>query len=369
MLSKKSKEKLKEALKAKTEEAIKSQLKKTSVRKSVGRVKVIKDEDDKINMAKYIRGHVMGNWTDANKEHKAYIRTNKALAEGIGYQGGFLVPTEQNRQMIEYIRDKTVVRNLPGVRVYTMNSNHMTIPRMDDGVTAAWGAENTAISSDSLAWGELNLILKKCVAKVVIPNELIADASPAIVDMVNRDLTKAVAEKCDLAYLEGTGGSQPLGIYYNPHINNTDLSASATFDTFHNAIYQVRLDKHDITDWVAHPRMENSLIKLKDGEGRYQYDGGLSGLMDTGNRVPRLCGFPVHYSTLIPITSRPDSNETYVIGADWSQFIIGEKGTLRLESSTDEAFSRDQTVIRAVYRTDCAIALPDAFVLIKGIQA
>jgi len=366
-LSEESRKRLAKAVQKKTEDQLRKRLKDSASRKS-SHSPVITVTDEPVNMAKYLKGAITKNWNGADREHQEFQKMNKALAEGIGTTGGFLVPTEQERNLIELVREKTVVRNMPGVVTYNMSSNHMEMPRIDSGTTGSWGGENTAISSTATTFGQISLTLRKCVEKVVIPNELIEDSSPAIVDIINRDLTASVALRCDLAYLEGSGGTQPTGIYKQTHINSTDLSASASYDDLWNAIYQIRLQNHELNGWICHPRMENSLRKLKDGEGRYLYDG-VTGVGGISNKTPTLLGIPVHYTTQIPITSRPSSNETYIIGADWSQLIIGEKNSLRLESSREEQFSTDQTVIRAVYRTDCTLRHPEAFVVIKGIQA
>jgi len=365
-LSEESKKALAKAIKTKTEHEIRERLKASAVRKSSGSSE--DNEDKPISLAKYIRGAVMNVWTDADSEKREFQKMNKALAEGIGYTGGFLVPTQQDQTLIELIRAKTVVRGMPGVRVYSMNSNSMTMPRIDTGTSGAWGGENETIASSATTFGQISMVLRKYVGKVVIPNELIEDASPAVEDMVNRDLTEAVAKAVDIGYLEGTGGTQPTGIYYQPHVVSTDLSATIGYDDLWNAIYNIRLLNHEITGWTSHPRLENTLRKIKDGEGRYMYDG-VTGVGNVSNKTPQLMGIPISYTTNIPITSRPSSNESYLIGADWSQLIIGERSGLRLEASRDEAFSRDQTVLRAVYRTDMALRHPEAFVVIKGIQA
>ena len=366
-ISEKTKQALVKTMKDKAEARLREHLKNTSVRKSHG------DPDTdggkpKISLAKYIRGAIRGDWSNADVELKEFKAVNKALAEGIGYTGGFLVPVEQNRELIELIRAKTVVRGMPGVRTYSMNSNSMTMPRIDTGTSGTWGGENETIASTAATFGQIQLVLRKRVGKVVMSNELIEDASPAVEDLIRRDLVDSIALAVDLAYLEGTGGEQPTGIYNQTHVNSTDLSGTPGYDDLWNAIYRIRLQNHEINGWVSHPRLENTLRKLKDGNGLYIYDGiGMSG--SVSNKTPSLLGIPISYTTNIPITLRPASNESYLIGADWSQFIIGEKGTIKLEASRDEQFSKDQTVVRAVYRTDCALRHPEAFVVVKGIQA
>lgn len=369
-LSQKTRDNLRKSIHDKMRAKLQKQLKKTAVRKSVEAPKIDSfDPNDKEALAKYYKGAITGDWRNADSEHKVYTKYRKALGENLGTTGGFLVPTEVDQSLIELVRAKTVVRSMPGVRTYAMKSNVLEMPRMDSGATAAWGGENETIASSALGFGQVSMVLRKCVGKVVIPNELIEDADPAIVDIVNRDLTLEIAKRTDLGYLEGSGGAQPLGLYYQPNITWTDLAGtSPDWDDFYNAMYQARLQNHELNAWVSHPRLENSLLKLRTGDSQYlhPYVNGTNGNQAT---MPTLLGLPISYTTNIPITSRPDSNESYCIGADWTQVVIGDRNGLRLEASRDEAFSRDQTVVRAVYRTGLMLRHPEAVVLIKGISA
>jgi len=369
-ISKKSKNKIRKRLIAKMEKAMQERIKATAKRKSSEPEFENQefDSNDKEQMAKFYRGALTGDWRSANAQYKLYKRLNKAQAEGLGTTGGFLVPPEQDRTLIEYIRAKTVVRGMPGIRTYNMKSNILEMPRMDSGATASWGAENTAITSSAVNFGQVQMILRKCVGLVRISNELIEDADPSIVDMINRDLTEEVAKRVDIGLLEGTGGDQPLGIYYQPRINWTDLGSSPDFDDFYDALYQVRLHNHEVNAWVSHPRLENTLLKLRTGDSQYlrPYVEGVSG---NEPRLPRLMGLPIYYTTNIPITGRDSTDDSYCIGADWSQIIIGDHNGLRLEASREDRFEYDQTTVRAVYRVGIMLRHPEAVVLIKGIDA
>ena len=369
-ISKETKKKLRSKLRTALEKQMRKQLQATSVRKSVAAELNREDFDfnDKEELAKFYRGALTGNWSHADAQYKTFKAMQKALGERLGTTGGFLVPPQLDNELIEYIRGKVAVRNVPGVRTYAMKSNVLQMPRLDTGASASWGGENETISSSAVEFGQVEMVLRKVVGKVAVSNELIEDADPSIVDLINRDLTDAVAEKVDQGLLEGTGGAEPLGLYYQPNIVWTDLSGTPDFDDFYDAIYQVRRRNHEITAWISHPRLENTLLKLRTGDSQYlrPYVEGVSG---NEPRLPQLLGLPVIYTTNVSITGMPGTNESYCIGADWKQVIIGDRNGLRLSSSTDEAFSKDQTIVRAVYRVGLMLRHPEAVVVVKGIQA
>jgi len=349
--------------------AVKARLAETVTRKSTDGDDDV-DTERPLSIAKYIRGAVTGNWGEAKVEKSAFVRVNKALGELQGTTGGFLIPEELSQELIPYQYAQEVISSMPGVRKYNIKGDTLEFNRQKDVATAAWVGESVS-ATESTMTGMLERVLlrpKKVVGLVKVSNELLEDAGTAADTIIKNDLTKVLALKRDLAFLEGTGGGQPTGLYYHTHVLNTDLSASGTFDNVLDAMYQVEANNGTLTGWVAHPILKNKLRQLKDGEGNYLYkeittsgDGNIS-VMTT------LFGLPIKFTTQIPITNRPSSNETYLIGGNWSQFAIATKGGIRLEVSreADTAFADDQTWIKAVERCDCAPLQPKQFVVVKG---
>lgn len=316
------------------------------------------------SFAKYLKGAITGDWTKAEEEKKIY----KALNTTVGTEGGFLVPTQTSAEIIELLKAKAVVRSLPGVRVVDMDSKELEIGRIDSGPSITWGSENATISSDtSVEFGLVKLSLKKAVCLYPISRELIEFANASVDDLLKTELADALALAEDLAFLEGTGGNQPLGLYYHTAILNTDLSGALSYDDIAEAQMQVRAHNGEITAFVAHPKIEYALRTLKDSNGAYLFRPSLS---EDPGKVPSVAGVPVHYTSQIPTTNRPGSNETYMIGGQWSNFIIGQKGDIRIETTTQgaNAFEKDQVVIKAVRFVDCALRHPETFVRIVGIQ-
>lgn len=360
--------KIKKSILRELKEAVATGIKKattTDVRKSTGTVEVTAEHDENkdYSFVKYLKGMALHDWSDAPEELKLF----KALNTQVGTEGGFIVPTQTSNKIIELLKDNAVVRNIPGVKVINMKSNSMEVGRLDTGPSITWGGENTTIASDtSVEFGLLTLKLKKAVCLYPMSREMIKYSNPSVEALLKSELAASIGLAEDLAFLEGIGGSQPLGLYYNTRILNTDLSAVGSYDDIYEAQMQVRNQKGEVSAWITNPTVEYTLRTLKDAEGRYlkNYDAG------GPDRVAKLGGVPVHYTTQVPNTLRPGSNESYILGGDWKNFIIGQSGTLRIETSTEagDSFAKDQLWIKVVHEVDCVLRHPETFVRIVGIM-
>jgi len=335
------------------------------IRKSITETEVeVKDEN--YCFAKYVRGATLGDWTDAATELAIY----KTYAQSTGTTGGFLVPVKTEARIIELLKEKSVIRSMPGVQVIDMNDK-MVINRLDSSVSTSWGTENAQMSEDTNAtWGQVSLELKKLKSLQKLSRELLENANPSVDNVIIQEMVDQIALAEDLAFLEGTGGQQPTGFYYHPYVKNTDLSATLTFDDITEAMYQIEIAYGRINGWVGNPREKQTLRSIKDGNGNVIYAEGR--ITDPANaNIDAIYGVPAKWTTTIPITLRPDTSESYMVAGDWSNMLIGNKSQIRIETTDTggDAFEYDQVYLKAVRFVDMALRHPSTFVVVKGIQA
>ena len=324
---------------------------------------------DYVSWSRFLKGACFGDWSGAETE----VRLMKALGQDVNTRGGFLVPAQLSSELIPLVKESAVIRSLPGVQVIQMNGPKLEFNRVDNGPTLTWGAESTTMTEDTtFELGQNTLETKKCTCLYKMSREVLMNANPSIDGMLRNELARELAVEEDRVILVGTGSLQPLGLYYNPRVNNTDLSAVITADDIKEAHYQVRIVGFgEISAWVAHPRTAYDLATLKDANGRYIYTNAtqLGGAGVTGNQLNNLHGTPLRQTTKVPITNVPSSDESLMVGGDWSQLLIGEEGGLRIETSTERYFEVDQVALRLVKRMGFLAKLPELFVVISGIIA
>ena len=324
-------------------------------------------------LAKYIRGAVWGIWDNAEGEEKLFKATNlrKALSEGVGTAGGFLVAPQWSNELIETLRASSVVRSL-GATTYDLSGDTLNFKRVTANTAATWVGEAAAKPTTDPTFGQLKLVLKEVCGYTEVSNNLLMDASPAVDTLVKSDLVKSLQLAEDLAFLQGTGGVQPLGIRFDPATPSTVLGggngAIPTGDDCLDAMYAIENANSTYSGWVMHPRTKNSLRKLKDGNGQYIYMRG-----DLVNKIPdTLFGIPVALTTQIPTNltyGASAANCSYAILANWPSYAIGQKSGNPITLSVSEhiLFQSDSTAFRAVLRVDGAMKNVSDFYMIGGI--
>lgn len=337
------------------------------VRKGAGGGDDVQVTKENLSISKYFKGVILKDWTGADDEHAAF---KKALSTEDGTKGGVFVPTIMSGEVIELLKQKAVVQNIPGVRyIRDMQTLSMEFNRVDAGPTISWGGENTTISEDTtLAFGKATLELKKAVCLYKMSRELLDNASPGVDMILRQELADQMALEEDKVVLDGVGGTQPLGIYWNPRVLRTDLSGVVTTDNLKTAVYNSVLNHVQPTAWVGHPRTRQTLAKEKDSQGRYIYAPNNGALVNGSWLVE---GLPFYETTQVPITLRNGSNESFVVAADWKQLILGSKAGMRIETTDTggDAFVTDQVWLKLVRHFGSLLRHTAAFNVVEGIQA
>lgn len=332
-------------------------------------VEVVAPTPDTISVIKYLRGAAFNLWDGADAEKGLF---QKALAAGSGTTGGFTVAPMIVEAIIPAMRETAKVRGLPGVQVLPVTDAleaEYTFEDNDPAVT--WGTENSLVSEQGTTdlFGKRTLAIKRCQSLVYVSRELIRTSKINMEQNIRSRLGSSLGLEEDAVILQGLGGTRPMGIYYNPRVVSTDLSGTLDADTFRNAEYNVRLNQAEINAWIAHPRTAVDVSKLKDANGRPIFPE-MSGPGITGGQVLSVFGKPLRQTTKIGITGYPSSNESYMVGADWSKLVIGD-GPMEMETTTQggNAFLYHQLgIILFKYVGTCPMQ-PGAFVVVKGIQA
>lgn len=293
----------------------------------------------------------------------------KALAEGTGASGGYLVPEEHVREVKDRITAQAAVRRA-GATVYPMATDTLNIPRVSGGATAYWVGENVQITATDQTFAQVQLVARVLAAMVKVSNQLLQDTSGSAEAAIRRDVAKTIALAEDLAFIQGSGtGNEPRGIINTSGVGQVSLGvngATPTFDNIYDALYQVESSNGAASAWLMHPRTKNSLRKIKDSQGHYIYT------VSPSLREPdSLVGIPVFLTTQIPtnLTVGTSTDCSYIIVGQFDEAIIGER--LGMEFAIDQsgtAFEYYQSWVRAISRLDFVLRTPEVFCKVTGVR-
>ena len=326
-----------------------------------------------IGAARYVRALAFGQGSSDKAVHFAKKAWNddlgdnvvKALQAGDFTAGGALVPPEFAQEIIEQLRARTVIR-AAGARTLPMNNGTLTIRKQTGTITSAYVGESQNITKTEPTTGQIVLTAKKLAAIVPISNDLLTYAPGDLADeFVRDDLVMQIAVREDLAFIRDTGVSDtPRGIRYwaqAANVTSTNGTSSANIESdFKDLIQDLEGNNVRMINpvWLMAPRSKNHLMTLRDGNGNLVYP-------EVRDANPTVHGFPIFVTNNIPTNLGSGSDETEVYLVDMADVIIGEVGALEIAvdpsaayhdgSSVVSAFSRDETVIRAITRHDLAV--------------
>lgn len=316
----------------------------------------------------------LGRWTEAVGE--------KAMTEGTGSAGGYLVPDQISSELLELKVAHTVLRGLfSSVQV---NSDTLRISQVTGGLTAGWVAELATKPSADLTFGEISANVFTKAGLAVVSNQLLRDSVHSVPGLVNRDLAKRLAILEEIAFLNGSGTGQPQGILNTSGVQTTTLTSTAVLDlldaivTAITNIYTNYLGAPDAI--VMHPRTwariisaresatsENFLVGPPAGFSRRTPTDSLPGYGNGQLPLGSLFGLPVYCTPNMPVNLGAGTNESRVIVGRFDEGLILDNQGVTLDSSEHVYFTSNQTVFRAEDRVGFTAArYPKAFDVIQG---
>lgn len=289
-----------------------------------------------------------------------------------GATGEHFVERLNSRPVIEGLYQNVVSRQLPGVDIYPMPAPVCDAPSIGT-FTAAWGAENTEISSGDATTGRKTLTARKLVALATLSREVLVDTNPGIEPYVQNGLRSAIGERHDIGAFQGTGSSnQPTGLLSEAGTTWTAIGSDNFFTAVVKALGRMGANKlalNNICVVMTPQAAVKAIISQVGASGDYVGSTGtnngqfLSGGSLAAPLSARL-GLPVFVTTAVPTVTSASS--ILVLKAD--EWTIGDRQELEIASSNQagSAFAYDQTLIRAIMRVDFNLKRATALEVITG---
>lgn len=335
------------------------------------------DEARRFSFAKALIAASSGNWSNAGFEldcsRSIYDKLGKPIEPNkfcIPYEvqegrrdltvatasaGGYLVGTE-NQSFIELLRNRTVVYRMGATRLPGLVGN-VTIPKQTAAATPVWLAnEASTVTESAQTFGQLALSPKTVGAYVEISRQLLLQSAPAAEQIASSDVANVAAIAVDLAALSGSGaGGQPTGITNTAGIGaftGTTLGAVALLDAQADVIGA-------------------NVVPVAPG---YVTTAIVAGLLMARPELPTTGTTRVWTGSMIDgaifnlraAVSAQMAAGTMLFG-DWNKLVIGEWGTLEIETNPYANFQAGIIGIRALITIDVGVRYAAAFSLASSI--
>lgn len=304
----------------------------------------------------------VGRASDAYREDFGRMLRKQALVHNVlsttpGSDGGYLCPTEFERQIVDGLKEQNVMRTL--CKVIT-TENDRKIPIAATHSVANWTAENAAYTESNPTFAQKEIDAYKLTDLVKVSNELLEDNMFDLESYLAKEFAYAFGIAEEQAFCVGTGTGQPTGLFTanGGTVGVTAASATViTTDEVISLIYALKAPYRKNAKFLMNDATVSALRKLKDGNGQYLWQPSLQ-----AGEPDKLMGYDIYTSPYVPTLA---ASAFAMAFGDFQNYWIADR-TGRTVQRLNELYSTNgQVGFVSTERVDGKIILPEAIQLLQ----
>lgn len=277
-----------------------------------------------------------------------------ALQVGTDSEGGYLVPDEFERTLVEALEEQNIFRTL--AHVIQTSSGDRKIPVVASKGTASWVDEEGAIPESDDAFSQVSIGAYKLGTMIKVSEELLNDSVFDLEAYISREFARRIGNKEEEAFFTGDGTGKPLGVLAETggaEIGVTAAAAAAfTADEVFDLFYSLKAPYRKSAIFLMNDSSVKALRKLKDSNGQYLWQPSLTaGTPDT------LMGRPVYTSAFMPAMAADTKS---ILFGDLSYYWVADRQGRSFRRLGELFAPNGQVGFLATQRVDGKLILPEA---------
>ena len=257
-------------------------------------------------------------WNHMRRQGNEFEVKN-ALQVGTDTEGGYLVPDEFERTIVESLKDENIFRSI--AHLIQTASGDRKIPISASKGEAAWIDEEGTYPESDDSFGQVTISAYKLGTIIKVSEELINDSVFDIESYIATEFARRIGAKEEAAFFTGDGSGKPLGILAaagGAQVGVTAASATAlTCDEVIDLYHALRSPYRKNAVWLANDATIKAIRKLKDGNGQYIWQPSL-----VAKEPDTILGRPVRTSAYMPEIA---SGAKTVAFGDFSYYWIADR--------------------------------------------
>lgn len=295
----------------------------------------------------------------ASDEYKAAmlgaLRSNfrnvsNVLQEGVDADGGYLVPEEYDKRLIDVLEEENILRAL-GTKLTTAGDHKINVAATKPA--ASWIEEGQELTWGDSTFSQILLDAHKLHVAIKITEELLYDNAFGLENYIITQFGKALANAEEDAFLNGDGKGKPTGIFAKTGGGNVTAEVAAfTGDELIDLVYTLKRPYRKKAAFIMNDKNLAVLRKLKDANDQYLWQPSLK-----EGEPERLLGYPVYTSAYAPADA--------IAFGDFSYYNIGDRGSRSFKKLTELFAGNDMVGFVAKERVDGKLILPEAVQILK----
>lgn len=282
-----------------------------------------------------------------------------ALQIGTDTEGGYLVPDEFERTLVDTLEEENIFRRL--ANVITTASGDRKIPVVASKGTASWIDEEGAIPESDDSFGQVSIGAYKLGTMIKVSEELLNDSVFNLETYISKEFARRIGNKEEDSFFTGDGSGKPTGILAatgGAQLGVTTSSATAiSIDEVLDLFYSLKAPYRNKAVFVMNDATVKAIRKLKDGQGQYLWQPSLQ-----ASTPDTILNRPLHTSTYVPAVAA--AAKTIVFG-DFSYYWVADRQGRVFKRLNELYAATGQVGFVATQRVDGKLILPEA---IKVLQ-
>ena len=305
------------------------------------------------------------NFWNAMRSKAPMPNVTNALQVGTDSEGGYLVPDEYERTLVEALEEENIFRQM--AKVIKTSSGDRKIPVVASKGTASWIDEEGAYPESDDSFGQVSIGAYKLGTMIKVSEELLNDSVFDLQSYISREFARRIGAKEEEAFFTGDGKGKPLGVLAATGGAETGVTAASatavTADELMDLYYSLKSPYRKKSVWVLNDSTIKAIRKLKDSNGQYLWQPSLTaGTPDT------ILGRPVKTSAYMPAIAA--GAKTIAFG-DFSYYWIADRQGRSFKRLNELFAATGQVGFLASQRVDGKMILAEAVKVLeqKGASA
>ena len=294
------------------------------------------------------------NFWNAMRSKVPMPNVTNALQIGTDSEGGYLVPDEYERTLVEALEEENIFRQM--AKVIKTSSGDRKIPVVASKGTASWIDEEGAYPESDDSFGQVSIGAYKLGTMIKVSEELLNDSVFDLQSYISREFARRIGAKEEEAFFTGDGKGKPLGVLAATGGAETGVTAASatavTADELMDLYYSLKSPYRKKSMWVLNDSTIKAIRKLKDNNGQYLWQPSL-----TAGAPDMILGRPIKTSAYMPAIAA--GAKTIAFG-DFSYYWIADRQGRSFKRLNELFAATGQVGFLASQRVDGKMILAEA---------
>ena len=280
-----------------------------------------------------------------------------AQSVGTDNKGGFTVPDPLSNALINLLEDYGVARRY--CRRIVMSALTWSVPKVTQHAAVSYPDEAAPIDETDVTFGQVLLTAKKIAALVKMSTEVQEDSIISMMDTVVQSLAYSISIAEDTNLFNGVaGGINTVGIKGDADVADTNVASVGALALTDLTAASVAIGNPIVgarNAWYMNPTLFHGpirdLVNVAGGNTIADLEGG---------QQPRLLGYPVVFTNVLPGASASASGDLLAVFGDLSLgCYFGDRRSVTFKMLNELYAENDQVGVQVTERIALDVVNPE----------